>query len=279
MKKITALLLCFVLLCTGIQTVFAEEAGADQTNTVISTRVPDTHKITVIADHAEVFYEGVSGEEFTVGRLSEPRLLIRAETGKVIKSVVLNGEDVTEQLRDGYLTLAPVYEDKVITVTTADKPEAPRETYIVKGKVTLNGEPLADVDLELRSVLKTATTDEKGGFIFYQVEQGQHSLTALKDGKVIGYLSFTLQKDKKTEIILLEDGSYTVTVDQYGVGVDLHLMLSEDGVLVPAEAETIYKSDIPQTGDNSRLHLWVLLLLIGTACIVVLETYRRKKVT
>ena len=279
MKKITALLLCFVLLCTGIQTVFAEEAKADQTNTVISTRVPDTHKITVIADHAEVFYEGVSGEEFTVGRLSEPRLLIRAETGKVIKSVVLNGEDVTEQLRDGYLTLAPVYEDKVITVTTADKPEAPRETYIVKGKVTLNGEPLADVDLELRSVLKTATTDEKGEFIFYQVEQGQHSLTALKDGKVIGYLSFTLQKDKKTEIILLEDGSYTVTVDQYGVGVDLHLMLSEDGVLVPAEAETIYKSDIPQTGDNSRLHLWVLLLLISTACIVVLETYRRKKVT
>ena len=33
----------------------------------------------------------------------------------------------------------------------------------------------------------------------------------------------------------------------------------------------------PQTGDNSYIVVWVLLLSIGTACIVALEIYRRKK--
>ena len=33
----------------------------------------------------------------------------------------------------------------------------------------------------------------------------------------------------------------------------------------------------PQTGDNSYIVVWVLLLSISATCIVVLEIYRRKK--
>ena len=280
MKRLTALLLCFLLLCTCSVTAFAAEPEDEITTTVISVTVPDTHKITVTADSATVFYEGGSGEEFTVGRLSEPRLLIRAESGKVIKSVMLNGEDVTDLLHGGYLDLAPVYEDKVLTVTTEDEPAAPKDTYTVKGKVTLNGQPLADVDLELRSTLKTAKTDENGKFAFSDVELGQHSLTALRNGKVIGYLSFALQTDSKTDVVLLDNGTYIVSVDQNGAGVELHLVLNEEaGTLAPTEAVTVPKRSTPQTGDNAHLQLWWLLLLISAACIVVLETYRRKKAT
>ena len=118
MKKLTALLLCFLLLCTCSVTAFAAEPEAEETNTVISVTVPDSHKITVTAENAKVFYEGVSGDSFTVERLSTPRLLIQAESGKVIKTVMLNGVDVTEELHEGYLDLTTVYEDKVITVTT-----------------------------------------------------------------------------------------------------------------------------------------------------------------
>ena len=199
MKKLTALLLCFLLLCTCSVTAFAAEPEAEETNTVISVTVPDRHKITVSAENAKVFYEGVSGEEFIVERLSEPRLLIRAESGKAIKSVMINGEDVTEELHGGYLDLAPVYEDKVITVTTEDEPAAPKDTYTVKGKVTLNGQPLAEVQLELRSTLKTTKTDKEGNFVFTDVVPGEHSLTALDDDKVIGYLSFELKEDNKAE--------------------------------------------------------------------------------
>ena len=278
MKRITALLLCFLLLCMCSVTAFAAQPEDEITTTVISVTVPDSHKITVTAESAKVFYEGLSGEEFTVGRLERPRLLIRAESGKVIKSVMLNGEDVTDLLHGGYLDLAPVYEDKVLTVTTEDAPAAPKDTYTVKGKVTLNGQPLAEVQLELRSNLKTTKTDKNGNFVFTDVEPGKHSLTALVDGKVIGYLSFELKKDNKADVSLLEDGTYTVAIDQNGAGVELHLVLNEEiGTLAPTEAVTVQKPSTPQMGDNTNLTWWWLLALLSTACIVVLETYRRKK--
>ena len=278
MKRLTALLLCFLLLCTCSVTAFAAEPEAEETNTVISVTVPDSHKITVSAENAKVFYEGVSGEEFIVGRLSEPRLLIRAESGKVIKSVMLNGEDVTDLLHGGYLDLDAVYEDKVLTVTTEDEPISTKDTYTVKGKVTLNGQPLAEVDLELRSTLKATKTDSSGNFVFTDVEPGKHSLTALRDGKVIGYLSFELKKDSKTDVVLLDDGTYTVSVAENGAGVELHLVLNEGkGTLAPTEAVTVQKPSTPQTGDNTNRTWWWLLLILIATCIVVLETYRRKK--
>ena len=278
MKRLTALLLCFLLLCTCSVTAFAAEPEAEKTNTVISITVPDSHKITVTAENAKVFYEGVSGEEFIVERLSEPRLLIRAESGKVIKSVMINGEDVTEELHGGYLDLDAVYEDKEITVITEDEPIAPKDTYTVKGKVTLNGQPLSEVDLELRSTLKTTKTDKEGNFVFTDVEPGEHSLTALDDGKVIGYLSFELEKDNKADVALLEDGTYTVSVAENGAGVELHLVLNEEaGTLAPTEAVTIQKPSTPQTGDNTNLSWWWLLAVLSATCIVVLETLSRKK--
>ena len=278
MKKLTALLLCFLLLCTCSVTAFAAEPEAEETNTVISVTVPDSHKITVTADSARVFYEGVSGDSFTVERLSTPRLLIRAESGKVIKSVMLNDVDVTAELHGGYLDLDAVYEDKVITVITEDEPVAPKDTYTVKGKVTMNGQPLAEAQLELRSTLKTTKTDKEGNFVFTDVEPGEHSLTALDDGKVIGYLSFELKKDNKADVSLLEDGAYTVSIDQNGAGVELHLVLNEEaGTLAPTEAVTVQKPSTPQTGDNTNLSWWWLLAVLSATCIVVLETYRRKK--
>ena len=280
MKKLTVLLLCFLLLCTCSLTAFAAEPEAEETNTIISVTVPDSHKITVTAENAKVFYEGVSSDSFTVERLSTPRLLIRAESGKAIKSVTLGGVDVTAELHGGYLDLAPVYEDKEITVTTEDEPAAPKDTYTVKGKVTLNGQPLAEAQLELRSTLKTTKTDKEGNFVFTDVEPGEHSLTALDDGKVIGYLSFELEKDNKADVSLLEDGTYTVSIDQNGAGVELHLVLNEEaGTLAPTEIGTIEKADpnSPQTGDNTNLSWWWLLAVLSATCIVVLETYRRKK--
>ena len=280
MKKLTALLLCFLLLCTCSVTAFAAEPEAEETNTVISVTVPDSHKITVSAENAKVFYEGVSGDSFTVERLSTPRLLIRAESGKVIKTVMLNDVDVTALLHGGYLDLTPVYEDKVITVTTEDETAAPKDTYTVKGKVTLNGQPLAEVDLELRSTLKTTKTDKNGNFAFTDVEPGKHSLTALKDGKVIGYLSVELKKDSKSDVVLLDNGTYIVSVDQNGAGVELHLVLNEEkGILAPTDVKTVQKGspDTPQTGDNTNLSWWWLLAVLSATCIVVLETLSRKK--
>lgn len=272
MKKLTALLLCFLLLCICAVPAFAATvAGPEEKeeDVGVSTTVPETHKIAITAEGAKVFFEGINGEQFTVNRQSEPRLLIRAESGKVIKSVVLNGEDVTADLHGGYLDLAPIYEDKVITVTTEDEPAASRNTYTVSGKVTLNGQLLANVDLELRSTLKTAKTDENGCFTFEDVEPGKHSLTALSESKVIGYLSFDLKEDAESDVSLVEDGTYTVSIDQSGAGVELNLVLNEQaGTIVPTEAKKI---------AHNLWWLWLLLALLAICIVVGIVIFYRKK--
>ena len=280
MKKITALLLCFLLLCTYALTAAAETPEGRDGDVLISVEVPDSHKLTVYAAGAQAFYQGVSGEEFTVERLSTPRILIRPENGKVIKSVLLNGVDVTELLQGGYLDLAPVYEDQTLTVTTEDEPAPSQDTFTVKGRVTLNGQPLANVELVLSATQQTTRTDENGYFVFEGVEPGNHSMTAYNGGKVVGYLPFDMKTDNKTDVVVLEDGSYTVTVDKNGAGVELNLVLNETlGTMAPTEIGSIEKPnpDVPETGDNTHLLFWLPLFLASAACIAVSETCRRKK--
>ena len=113
------------------------------------------------------------------------------------------------------------------------------------------------------------------------MESGKHSLTALGNDKVIGYLSFVLQQDESSDVSLQKDGTYSVSIDQNGAGVDLHLVLNEElGTLAAAEVNTI---------DNKQptLNLWwlwilliviVVLVAVGVvAVVVVVVIIRRKK--
>ena len=45
----------------------------------------------------------------------------------------------------------------------------------------------------------------------------------------------------------------------------------------PTDSNQDAKGNSPQTGDNSHIVPWVLLLSISATCIVALEIYRRKK--
>ncbi len=277
MKKIALLLLCFTLLTLCPVTAFATETEDEVTNTVISLTVPANHNITVVSEHAKVFYNGVSREKFMVERLSEPRILIRAESGNIIKSVTVNDEDMTNQIRGGYIKLPAVCEDMIVTVTTEKETATSTKTFTVKGTVTLNEKPFPNVDLELRSILKTAITDENGKFAFYEVEQGEHSLTAIKDGKIIGYLHFLLTNDIDSTVVLNNDSTYNISADQNGAGIDLDLVLNEENGLLSIEDITtieLEQESTPQTEDNFNIHWWWLLLFISAVSIAILKIKR-----
>lgn len=128
MRKIISLLLCFLLLSLCSKTAFAEDiVNENESNkgVVISLTVPNNHTITVIADGAKVSLDGVTGDEFIVERQSTPKLLIKADSGRVIKSVTLEENDVVNKLQDDYLQLEPVYKDLTLIVTTETAPYVP----------------------------------------------------------------------------------------------------------------------------------------------------------
>ena len=123
MKKLTALLLCILLMFVCSVTAFAQTVGID-------TVVPDSHTVTVnITGDATAELDGEAGTTFTVERLSEPVLRFIPADGKQIVKITLNGEDITDQLDGDTYKLAPVYEDMTldVQVQTEDVPEQPTE--------------------------------------------------------------------------------------------------------------------------------------------------------
>ena len=121
MKKLTVLLCALALLCSFCLPVFADN---DDKTVKITTTVPSTHTITVKqADGAAVTCNGKSGTTFTVERLSQPQLLVRPDSGRVVTRVLVNGADVTASVQDGSYTLPAVYEDLTITVKTDAAPQ------------------------------------------------------------------------------------------------------------------------------------------------------------
>lgn len=123
MKKLTALLLCILLMFVCSVTAFAQTVGID-------TVVPDSHTVTVnVTGDATAELDGEAGTTFTVDRLSEPVLRFIPADGKQIVKITLNGEDITDQLDGDTYKLAPVYEDMTldIQVQTEDVPEQPTE--------------------------------------------------------------------------------------------------------------------------------------------------------
>lgn len=294
MKKIASLLLCLCLVFSLPTVAFAQTAESSG-DAVISASVPETHKITVYADGADVMFNGEMQDSFTVERLSEPTVIIRAEGGKSVKQVLLNGEDITSQIKGGYYTLEPVYEDKTLTVITEDEAVVPQsKTYTVKGTVKRNDEPVENVTLELRSTLKTDVTDSKGRFSFADVECGKHSLTAIENGKIVGYVEFELTEGMEADFSLEGSGIYKVTANQDEIGVDLTLNLNDDDTMQIDSVTGVKKSIIPtnigsntnkndskkspQTGAHNDILLCsTALLSLGIAAFTVVILKKRKE--
>ena len=236
MKKLAGLLCALALLCSFCLPVFAD----NNDNTVtITTTVPSTHTITVAqAEGATVICNGQPGTSFTVDRLSQPQLLVRPESGRVLTRVLVNGVDVTSSVQGGYYTLPAVYEDLTIKVETDAATSVSGKRYIVQGTVTRNGAPVSGITLELRSTLKTCVTGSDGSFRFDDVETGHHTMTALENGKVVGYMAFYLTEDVTTHLSI-SGGAQVIHVDKSGIGVDLVLQLEDNGLLTPLQASTI----------------------------------------
>lgn len=133
MKK-AAIILMGICLCLSIPV--AAEAAQTGTSSVtqqstINTTVPDTHMVTIRSEHAQVSYQHEEGDDeetqetvtYAVERFSSPQFQIQPKKGWKITAVLVNGENVTDQLKDGMLTLPEVYEDQQIVVETEESTE------------------------------------------------------------------------------------------------------------------------------------------------------------
>lgn len=285
MKKTMAFLLSLCLACFFSSTAFAKTISETKSGgtTVISAVVPDDHLITVsYAAGAKVLKDGKTVTSFSSARLSKPKILVCAEKGKVISQVLLNGKDITSQFKGGYYTFDPLYEDKTLTVITEDTPAVSKsKTYTVKGTVKRNGQPAENITLQLDSAEETTVTDKNGKFSFANVYCGRHSLMALEDGKVVGYVEFLLTESEIAAFHITDNGVYSVTANRNEVGVNLTLTLTDNETIKIKGISDIKggtSPTSPQTGDSRNLSFWIFALasgLFGIAATVLYDEKRR----
>lgn len=111
---------------TTLSVLAADAGSSSNSQSTISTTVPDSHNIRVEKSHADVVIEGEEDQSdgnmdnFVVDRFAKPKIQITPEKGWKVSRILLNGEDVTEQFKDGYLTLEEVCEDLTLVIETAE---------------------------------------------------------------------------------------------------------------------------------------------------------------
>lgn len=282
MRKIAAFLLCFCLLFAGSATVSAQEItqAEEGAGTVISVTVPDSHMLTVSADHAQVFIGSVSGTGFNVERLSEPTLLIRPESGYRVTKVTVNGVDVTAQLLGGYYTLSDVYEDKALVVETETVTPDADSTHDVSGTITdENGAPVPGATVDIGG--HTGKTDDDGNFTIEDVPDGYYPVTVTdEEGNIIGYTEIEITGGQPG-VVPSADGGYTVTAPE-DTELKLDLTVTEDGRVSVNKVTDITPGPAPdkpgpQTGDDRNLTFWFILLFASGGAVLLLCLRRRNR--
>lgn len=173
MKRLTAILMgvCVLISCQGVVRAADSTTGSDS-QSVISTTVPDEHKVEIVGDHAYVVFgeeteedeEGIEREAdeekiYPVKRFSEPQFQICAEDGWKVTKVLLNGSDVTDQVKEGVITLPSVYEDQILTLETEEIKSDDEEPGIEKPKPGTTG-----TDQKGSGQKGTTSKDQKKGF-------------------------------------------------------------------------------------------------------------------
>ena len=118
----------------------------------------------------------------------------------------------------------------------------------------------------------------------YSIASDSYHLLECGDGMSMFENAKILQNDGMLDVELLEK---YITENLGGVigeayaEVKTNITFTEGEIIDNIEEGNDNKQDTeinsPQTGDNSHIVLWVLLLNISATCIVVLEIYRRKK--
>lgn len=277
MKKfIRFLCAAFLVCCMGVP-VLAE----DETELTVS--VPKQHTVTIESEGGRIVADGtVCGDTTEVERHKEQIYWILPDAGKVLTSLIYNGEDVTDQVKNGVFTAPALVRDATLTAVYANAPAVSDDkTYNVSGTVTdANGSPLPGVTVDIGG--KTDVTDESGRFDLTDIPSGTHTVVITDgDGNVIGHGEITIGRGDDTDLTLTadENGNPVVKPSTDTKNISLELVIGADGsIAVKSAADITPKSpgSGAQTGDNSNMLMWSMLLIFSGMLLTVLSAKRQK---
>lgn len=155
-----------------------------------------------------------------------------------------------------------------------------------------DGKALVDRIVEIHSVVQTGRTDENGSFQFNSVEFGKHTIFVKDDnGNIIAQREFNITQGSPLSLkgndVIAENGSI-FTIKMQLDNDKLTFLNIEEGNKAPVintdmnNESTYIEEDnvtIPNTGDDSNIALWIILLLasITGLAITAHSGYKQRK--
>lgn len=252
MKKAFSAVLA-ILLCLSLQfSVFAAD-------TQLTTVVPSTHEITITYNEGGyILYQDTilaSESSLTVERFDDVILSIVEKPDSHLKSVTVNGVDVTDEVLHGQLSLLDIHTDMDVVFTfeecndvppvdpddpkydpeNPDKPGDDCDHITMRGGVFKDDNPFPGATLEIDFGEIEVTADDEGNYRVEDIKDGFHTVTIKNpDGTPAGVTDFVIEiSDTATEITveILPDGTQLIIVPEGTEELHLDFIVHGDGGL------------------------------------------------
>lgn len=274
--------------------VFAQEAQ-------LSTVVPGEHEITVVYNEGGiVLMDGElvpSGSVIEIGRFGDIRLDIIADSDAHLKKVYVNGEDKTDDMLYGQLTLENVNTDiEVIfdfeSCDGSDTPEGepthedPCVRMAMSGNVFRGDKLLPGGRLEFDLGSNSAEI-KNGKYSLSEIKDGYHQVTIYDDnGAVIGGDGFSIAVSNsvsKMKIERLPNGTQLITVPVGTKEINVDFIVNDDMSVTiketQEEEESIIDTIIPNTSAFLRENPMIPtgIAVVTVFMFIIIPLFRRKR--
>lgn len=254
MKKISSAVLA-VILCIALS------LGAFAADVTLTTVVPNIHEITVTYNEGGyVLYQDAtlaSGSSITVERFDDIVLSVICKPDSHVKSVTINGEDVTDDILHGKLSITDVSTNMDVVFTfekcdevpphgpedpeydpeNPDKPGDDCNHIAMHGGIYKDDEPFPNARLEIDFGEVEVTPDGKYCYKVDEIKDGYHVVTIKNpDGTLAGKTYFSVEvSETATEptVERLPDGSQVVTVPEGTTEIFLDFVVHGNGGVNP----------------------------------------------
>lgn len=222
----------------------------------LNVSIPSEHTVTINSTGGRIVSEGkVCGEQILGERQNHQVYTIIPNPGKVLKCLLYDGVDVTEQIKNNRFTAPELVRDAVLTAEFKDAPATPDENrYVISGNVVdKNGEKIPGAIVEIGGIMET--TGEDGNFKIEGLPSGVHPVVIKdKEGNILGYVSITIDGQSNKDLVLtVDENGNPVLIPKYGTEeIYVVFMLTGDGDIRISNAEdrTIRASNVLPTNPQ-----------------------------
>lgn len=271
MKKISSAVLA-VLLCIALS------LGAFAADVQLTTVVPSIHEITITYNEGGyILYQDAilaSGSSVTVERFDDVVLSIICKPDSHLKTATINGEDVTDSILHGKLSITDISTNMDVVFTfekcdevpphgpdhpdydpeNPDKPGDDCDRIAMHGGIYKDDEPFSDARLEIDFGEVEVTPDGKYCYKVDEIKGGYHVVTIKNpDGTLAGKTYFSVEvSETATEptVERLPDGSQVVTVPEGTTEIFLDFVVHGNGGVNPDGTPVVNPDGTPPSDDD-----------------------------